>query len=118
MPAPTTYDPNSPSEQAVPLPGAPIRQVNEVLSIQPPLSRRGHGPGLLLFLSDDVSVAQDRKPLDPGPVQKWAEEGFAVAFAVASSRTDVHQILTDAATALVDLGETLDIRDKFGVIGE
>lgn len=118
MPGPATYDPSSASEQPVPLPDAPIHRITEILSVQPPLSRRGHGPGLLLFVSDDVSVAEGLKPLDPEPVQKWAEEGFAVAFAVARPGQDVQKILADAATALIGLGERLDIKDKLGVVGE
>lgn len=118
MPGPATYDASSASEQPVTLPDAPTRRINEALSIQPPLSRRGHGPGLVLFLSNETSSAGGDKPLDPEPVQKWAEEGFAVAFVTVYPTIDVQQILAEAARALIDLGDTLDISDKFGVIGE
>lgn len=123
MPAPvqTTYDPTSISERPVALPNEPIRRITERLSIQPPLSRRGHGPAVLIFLPAEGDVPplnEGRKPLDPEPVQKWAEEGFAVAFVRLSEDLDVRQIMGDAAKALIDLDDSLvDTKDKFGVIG-
>jgi carboxymethylenebutenolidase len=49
------------------------------VKLQRPLSRRSKGPGLLIFLPDqDHRTQQARKTLDPVPLQKWAEEGFAV----------------------------------------
>ncbi|KAF5333576.1 hypothetical protein D9611_002291 [Ephemerocybe angulata] len=116
MAPPVAYDPNCPEEMPVPLPNAPIRRVTDVLSVQPPLSRRGHGPGIVMFLPDDVPAAGGQKLLDPGPVQKWAEEGFAVAFATARPDLDVPQILVDALNALIDLGDILDIKAKLAII--
>jgi carboxymethylenebutenolidase len=49
------------------------------LTLQAPLSRRGHGPGLILVLDSYASTEKSEKHLDPPPLQKWAEEGFAVA---------------------------------------
>jgi carboxymethylenebutenolidase len=48
------------------------------LSLQPPLSRRGKGPGLILVLDHYALIERSEKYLDPPPLQKWAEEGFAV----------------------------------------
>lgn len=48
--------------------------------IQPPLTRLGSGPGLLLLRPSRFSDCQQKnETLDPEPIQKWAEEGFAVA---------------------------------------
>ncbi|KAF2200205.1 hypothetical protein GQ43DRAFT_441800 [Delitschia confertaspora ATCC 74209] len=48
-------------------------------TIQPPLSRRGTGPGLVLLVHGASPQSSNwEKTLDPPPVQKWAEEGFAV----------------------------------------
>ncbi|KAF2806645.1 carboxymethylenebutenolidase [Mytilinidion resinicola] len=51
--------------------------------IQPPLSRRGTGPGLILIVDQEelqtTTLPQNNKTLDPPPFKKWAEEGFAVA---------------------------------------
>ncbi|KAI8939877.1 hypothetical protein NX059_003610 [Plenodomus lindquistii] len=48
------------------------------LTLQPPLSRRGRGPGLVLFFDHYAHVQPNEKDLDPEPLRKWAEEGLAV----------------------------------------
>ncbi|KAJ2916460.1 hypothetical protein MD484_g3950, partial [Candolleomyces efflorescens] len=117
--APSGYDPSSLEEQPIPLPNAPIRHISERLSVQPPLSRRGNGPGVLVFLpgpSDEIAPSNGQKPLDPEPIQKWAEEGFAVAFLNNSRNHSAADLLTEAVNAFIDLGELLDTKDKFGII--
>ncbi|KAG2013390.1 dienelactone hydrolase [Coprinopsis cinerea AmutBmut pab1-1] len=117
MGAPAFYDPNSPDEQPVALPNAPIRRINDHIGLQPPLSRRGHGPGVLLFLNSTKGVERSPKPLDPGPVQKWAEEGFAVAFTTGiPSGSTVQKLLTEAENAFRESPEIVDIQNKFAVI--
>jgi carboxymethylenebutenolidase len=59
--------------------------------------------------------------LDPEPVQKWAEEGFAVAGVTLSSSEDFDQksitsALKQGINGLLQL-TALDTKDKFGVIG-
>ncbi|RDW66983.1 putative carboxymethylenebutenolidase protein [Coleophoma crateriformis] len=64
----------------VALPSAkPIRLAANV-TLQPPLSRRGSGPALIIFLPAAYvpSKENNSKTLDPEPIQKWAEEGFCV----------------------------------------
>lgn len=72
------------------LPSAKPIQINKRVWLQPPLSRRGHGPGLvviqlrlvhypLLPSGRHILGTTQNKNLDPLPRQKWAEEGFAVA---------------------------------------
>ena len=119
--APSGYDPSSLEEQPIPLPNAPVRHISERLSVQPPLSRRGNGPGVLVFLpgpSEEITPSNGQKPLDPAPIQKWAEEGFAVAFLNNSRNHSAADLLTEAVNAFIDLGELLDTKDKFGIIGE
>ncbi|KAF9451993.1 hypothetical protein P691DRAFT_772602 [Macrolepiota fuliginosa MF-IS2] len=117
--APKTYDPNSESEQAPPLPSAPLRILAPNIVLQPPLTRRGSGPGVVLFLPD-ASKLQPRigpKPLDPEPIQKWAEEGFAVVAVtlIDFQRSSLNSTLKQAFDALLAL-DGLDVRDKFAVI--
>jgi carboxymethylenebutenolidase len=55
-------------------------------------------------------------PLDPDPVQKWAEEGFGVVGVYIGGSTDVQEALGVALAALeqsvaVDTG-------RYGVLGE
>jgi hypothetical protein len=58
----------------------PYRVASNIM-LQTPLSRKGKGPGLLIILPDDYKPQDQgkyKKTLDPEPLQKWAEEGFAV----------------------------------------
>ncbi|KAJ7067945.1 NTF2-like protein [Mycena amicta] len=111
---PASYDPNSPSEQPVPLPCAPQVALADGIVLQPPLTRRGTGPGLIAFLPPlnlNLPESTNTAPLDPFPVQKWAEEGFAVAGITSGS---VEENVKTALDGLVALQE-LDTRDKFAV---
>ncbi|KAJ7122859.1 hypothetical protein C8R44DRAFT_784708 [Mycena epipterygia] len=120
MSRPLFYDPDSANEQPVDLPSAPLITLAEGLVLQPPLTRRGTGPGLIAFLPPDSTLnlslkSGDDRPLDPVPVQKWAEEGFAVV-GITTGNGSVHcqDNLKKAVDALLDLKE-LDIRDKFAL---
>jgi carboxymethylenebutenolidase len=121
MAPPTSYDPESLDEQPIPLPNAALIQISSNIVLQPPLSRRGTGPGIVIFLPDPVHlVLADQnasKPLDPDPITKWAEEGFAVV-AIASSDEvpSVTLVLKEALAALQAL-EQVDIKQKFAVVG-
>lgn len=69
----------TPSSQLVAPASYPSPQeISPHLLLQPPLSRRGRGPGLILILDHYALVEKSEKHLDPPPLQKWAEEGFAV----------------------------------------
>lgn len=118
--SPQTYDPNSPNEQEVTLPSAPLQILSDDEVLQPPLTRRGIGPGIILFLPP-LDVLNPRttgeKPLDPEPVQKWAEEGYAVFGLIPKLKGwSPEESLKKGAAALLALKE-LDTRDKFGVVG-
>ncbi|KAG6813453.1 hypothetical protein H0H92_010787 [Tricholoma furcatifolium] len=118
MPFATSYDPNAPSEQPVALPSAPLHVITESEVIQPPLTRRGTGPGIVLILphAENLDIRKNGvKPLDPEPVQKWAEEGFAVAAITPSSDWSFEVSFNRCVDALLELPE-LDKRDKFAVI--
>ncbi|KAL9081164.1 MAG: hypothetical protein Q9157_000255 [Trypethelium eluteriae] len=61
------------------LPSARPAHVSENVVLQPPLSRRGDGPGLIILAPRSLDLNGHEKTLDPPPLQKWAEEGYAVA---------------------------------------
>ncbi|KAF8165100.1 hypothetical protein B0H34DRAFT_687780 [Crassisporium funariophilum] len=109
--SPTIYDANSPDEQPVPLPNAPVVVLGPHSRLQPPLSRRGTGPGIIIFLPSLDSAPT--KSLDPDPLNKWAEEGFAVVAVTASD--NIPQALSHAVGALQALKE-VDIKNKFAII--
>ena len=124
MTRPTSYDPQSLDEQPVHLPNAGLIQISSDIVLQPPLSRRGTGPGIIIFLPDSAHlVLADQsaaKPLDPDPITKWAEEGFAVVAITGTSSDEVPsaaKALKEALEALQAL-EQVDIKQKFAVIGE
>jgi carboxymethylenebutenolidase len=82
-----TNDTNGDShEEEIQLPSAKFIALTSSVTLQPPLTRRGHGPGLILLVPHGVDLSGSEKTLDPPPLQKWAEEGYAVAQIV----TDQH----------------------------
>ncbi|KAH8814788.1 hypothetical protein DL96DRAFT_1698614 [Flagelloscypha sp. PMI_526] len=109
------YDPESPLEVAPPLPSAipvPIPGSGDQAILQAPLSRKGTGPGLILFLPEgDVGKSSSPTTLDPPPIQKWAEEGFAV-LALSPGLASL-----DSPLAGLKSLESLDNKEKFAVIG-
>lgn len=106
----------SAEEEPVPLPCAPLVSLSPNVVLQPPLSRRGVGPGVLLFLPDHVALSSGTtKPLDPEPVTKWAEEGFAVVAVTAAESTSIDQVIQQGLDALQALDQ-VDIKDRFAVI--
>jgi carboxymethylenebutenolidase len=65
------------AEDEVPLPSAKSVILGPGITLQPPLSRLGHGPGLIILIpttSPSTTASSDYL----APLQKWAEEGFAV----------------------------------------
>ena len=72
---------HSSESKPIPIPSAKPIQVAPNVILQPPLSRRGDGPPLLIINPSNYTgrkVSDYKKTLDPEPLQKWAEEGFAV----------------------------------------
>lgn len=97
-------------------PSAPLVPVTPQLSIQPPLSRRGHGPGLVLVVSATLDLSRHEKTLDPPPQQKWAEEGYAVAQILVNDGAS--GIAEQLGTAIAELGKLPEcIGDKYGLVG-
>ncbi|KAL2133307.1 hypothetical protein VTI74DRAFT_2573 [Chaetomium olivicolor] len=98
-----------------PRPSAPCVQVTSDISSQPPLSRRGNGPGLVLVVPDSLDLNRHEKTLDPPPLQKWAEEGFAVAqILVDDNFFGVEEQVKRALVALAKLPEC--VGNKFGLV--
>ncbi|KAI1195328.1 hypothetical protein F5X97DRAFT_245735 [Nemania serpens] len=114
-------------ETPVPLPSAPVIRLAGNATLQPPLTRRGHGPGLIIILPGDPNVPKEQqdgrnpKTLDPLPQKKWAEEGYAVvqlSFGNEEAGTEGWDIETafDGAIAALTTLETCDVKDRFGLV--
>lgn len=128
---PTSYDASSPNEVAPPLPSAPAVAIGPSSVLQPPLSRRGSGPGLILILPsatvETETETETKKPLDPEPLQKWAEEGFA-AVAVTLPANEMEELTGDDASVAdvvnriregveaLKAHDAVDTKDKFGLV--
>ncbi|KAK9343427.1 hypothetical protein V1522DRAFT_413190, partial [Lipomyces starkeyi] len=89
--------------------------------LQPPLSRRGHGPGLVIIIPETHCDISCKVTLYPHPMQKWAEEGFAIV-RVSFSTEPLHSTIWDIGQAL-ELGVATfksllecDVKDKFAVL--
>ncbi|KAI0867124.1 hypothetical protein F4860DRAFT_456477 [Xylaria cubensis] len=124
-------------ETPVPLPSAPIVHLAGNATLQPPLTRRGHGPGLIIITPGDPPSTEGApndgqeksgkpdstktNPLDPPPQKKWAEEGYAVVQLnfgdgkQGKEEWDIETALNQAIKALEKL-ETCDVHDRFGLI--
>ncbi|TFK98332.1 hypothetical protein BDV98DRAFT_651162 [Pterulicium gracile] len=94
----------------MPLPNAQPIMLSQNTYIQPPLSRRGTGPALIVILPSEDSytlIEKDaKKPLDPDPAYKWAEEGYAVLAYTTVNANSAH--VDEAWTLEKVLGEGLD----------
>ncbi|KAF9890676.1 hypothetical protein FE257_005542 [Aspergillus nanangensis] len=61
-----------------PLPVPQAKQLEPGLSLLPPLSRRGYGPGMIVVVPDDAPQAISIDDGVPAPALKWAEESYTV----------------------------------------
>ncbi|KAI4644819.1 uncharacterized protein J4E79_010954 [Alternaria viburni] len=96
--APVT-PPSSSSAQARP-PQPEI--ITSDITLQAPLSRRGKGPGLVLVLNHYAAREEKEGCLDPPPLKKWAEEGFAVVQLLVPGKVDGEFPLQKALNVLKD----------------
>lgn len=90
------------------------------LTIVAPLSRRGHGPGLLLLVDENLDLRRHDKTLDPPPQHKWAEEGYAVAQLRVAQSGEEGLVRDGLRLALSELSKAsfCDQTKKIGIIGE
>lgn len=110
-----------PSVVSQPLSFNPV-ELRPNVFLQRPLSRCKQGPGLILIWPLRYSDCQNHNAsLDPVPLEKWAEESFAVAQVTVdalpdSDTTKIREMITAAKDGLTDL-EELSSRDRYGLIG-
>ncbi|EKJ74275.1 hypothetical protein NXS19_005864 [Fusarium pseudograminearum] len=90
-----------------PLPTPQLKAVRPGVSLLPPLSRRGHGPGLVVLTptSGDLLKIEDGVP---SVLIKWAEEGYTVVQIDASALED-----GDSKDVLREALETMHQCDKY-----
>lgn len=101
------------------LPKAQPVKLTSSLTIQAPLSRQGHGPGLIIIRSatkyDQVNNTKDT--LDPEPLQKWAEESYVVAqLEVSEGHMTIKEEIRQALDVLAS-HEKCTKKSEYGIIG-
>ncbi|KAF4973609.1 hypothetical protein FSARC_149 [Fusarium sarcochroum] len=98
-----------------PLPKAAPQSISEGVTLLPPLSRLGHGPGLVI-LHPDSDKSLDIIEGVPSALIKWAEEGYAVVEIQAKAfERNANEVLGDALKALMSC-DKLDPDSKIGLI--
>jgi carboxymethylenebutenolidase len=104
------------------LPSAPPVELNPRVVLQPPLSRCGHGPGLILIRPSHFAECQEKnKSLDPEPLQKWAEESYAIVqISLDEESSGDKDCVLDAVKTVTECLNSLrecDKKDQFGLLG-
>ncbi|THW23959.1 hypothetical protein D6D19_02594 [Aureobasidium pullulans] len=104
-------------EKPLPLPSAPVINVSPLVVIQPPLSRIGKGPALIILIDQESASKPTADSIDPPPLQKWAEESFVVARIDLSKlpTKDFEATLSNTIDAVKQLPE-YDGNQKIGLI--
>ncbi|UNI24856.1 Carboxymethylenebutenolidase [Purpureocillium takamizusanense] len=109
------------TEPPAPLPAPRLSELRPGVHLLRPLSRRGHGPGLVVLTPD--ADDDDKRLLGivegvPWPLLKWAEEGYAVVgiqiSAVKGGNDDA--AVLDAALKALEACEECDGQGKIGVV--
>ncbi|OIW34813.1 hypothetical protein CONLIGDRAFT_626866 [Coniochaeta ligniaria NRRL 30616] len=102
------------SQPPKPLPQPDLRPISDGISLLPPLSRRGHGPGLIILVPDyDKQLAIEDGV--PSPLIKWAEEGFTVVEIQARAVAGEGEPLMTAILALKECDKCEDT-GKVGLV--
>lgn len=97
------------------LPQPRLRSVHAGISLLPPLSRKGVGPGLIVLCPDTPDSLAISEGV-PWPLIKWAEEGYSVVEIRTQALTDGAEALQHALTAL-NTCEECSPNDKIGIVG-
>lgn len=112
----------SSSTESQGLPSAKPVELQPDVILQPPLSRCGQGPALILIRPSCYSDCQEQnKSLDPEPLQKWAEESFAVAQVTinppdSGDPVAMRNMIWAAKNGLAALPECTN-KEEYGIIG-
>lgn len=106
------------SKPPAPLPSAKLQVLKPGISLQPPLTRLGSGPGLIILTSDEIYDERVAQRDDaPTAVLKWAEEGYTVVqvSAAAVGSSDIKTVFEEALKALEQC-DSCQPKDKIGLV--
>jgi len=106
------------TQAPAPLPSAKLQILKPGLSLQPPLTRLGSGPGLILLTTPEIYDEKVTQRDDaPTAVLKWAEEGYTV-FQISAEAVGPSEIETvlDEALGAFDQCDACQPKDKVGLV--
>lgn len=103
-------------DSPAPLPSIQLSQIDTGISLLKPLSRLGHGPGLIVLSANGGVGLEDGVP---SSLMKWGEEGYTVVEICASAfqSVDRNDHFAVALRALLDC-ESCTPKGKVGLICE
>lgn len=110
------------TETSTSLPSAPVIDLGQDVVLQPPLSRCGRGPGLIILRPSSYVDWQGRNnSIDPVPIKKWAEESYAVVQITLDPQSSgiqehVGNMFATGINGLASLAEC-ENKHKFGLLG-
>jgi carboxymethylenebutenolidase len=109
---------SAPDYPPEPLPEVKLSEITNGVSLLEPLSRRGHGPGLIILPHESISEQQQLAIEEgvPSPMIKWAEEGYAVVEIRQEALGQPKEALATALNALKDCS-SCDHTDAVGLVG-
>lgn len=107
---------NRESDKPLLLPSAPAIHVAPFVTVQPPLSRAGKGPGLIIIIDQESATKASTNSIDPPPLQKWAEESFVVGQVNLSKLEKSFEETLSDTLLFIKNHTTFDGDEKFGLI--
>ncbi|KPM35213.1 hypothetical protein AK830_g11358 [Neonectria ditissima] len=102
------------SKPAAALPQLQPKNIQPGVSLLAPLSRRGHGPGVILLTPDSADQLSIKEGV-PSAFIKWAEEGFTVVEIQAAALAAGASAL-EAAIAALEESDKCDGAEKIGLV--
>jgi len=100
-----------------PLPAIQLKEIQPGVSLLPPLSRRGHGPGLVVLTPTSENLLEIKDGV-PSVLIKWAEEGYTVVQIDGSTfaTVDNGNVLSEALEAIRQCKQYDE--GKIGIVGK
>lgn len=103
------------SQPAAALPQLQPKDIQPGVSLLAPLSRRGHGPALIILTPNSADQLSIKEGV-PSASIKWAEEGFTVVEIQAAALAAGTAVLEAAIGALKEC-DKCDGTEKIGLVG-
>ncbi|PVH80890.1 hypothetical protein DL98DRAFT_490589, partial [Cadophora sp. DSE1049] len=97
------------------LPQPQLTQRRKGVSLLLPLSRRGHGPGLIILVPDHDKQLSIEEGI-PSPLIKWAEEGYVVVEIQSSAVAGAEESVLGEAVNAIKACEKCNQKEKMGLV--